>query len=80
LSAPGGRVILNGNFLGDDRVNPPFAASHQLSSMILWHGGGDYTIGETTALLREVGFGEPKTFMIGENVSTVLVAVKPGAS
>ncbi|MGI8626080.1 MAG: methyltransferase [Geodermatophilaceae bacterium] len=77
---PGGRVILNGNFLGEDRVSPPFAALHHLSSMILWEGGGDYTIGETSALLREVGFEEPTTFTIGGNVSTVLVAAKPRAS
>ncbi len=75
--APGGRIILNGHFLNDDRTSPSFNALHHLSSIVLWEGGGDVTVTEASDLLRDVGFGDATVASIGGNSSTVLVAAKP---
>lgn len=75
--APGGRLIVNGNLLNDDRTGPLFAALHNVSSMVLWDGGLDFSVAELGRLIADNGFGTPEVFPIAGASSHVLVARKP---
>lgn len=73
---PGGRIILNGYFLNEDRTKPPFTTLHNLSAFILWNGGRSYTVDEAKQLLARCGFAEPDVISISGGASTVITARK----
>ncbi|GIJ35904.1 methyltransferase [Micromonospora sediminimaris] len=75
--APGGRLIVNGNLLNEDRTGPLFSALHNVSSMVLWEGGRDFSVAELSRLIIDNGFGEPQVEPIAGASSHVLIARKP---
>jgi O-methyltransferase domain/Dimerisation domain len=54
--SPGGKVLVHGHFLTEDRTGPVFATLHNLSARIIWDGGHSYTIDEMKSLMAEAGF------------------------
>ena len=54
--AIGGKVVVHGHFLTEDRTGPVFATLHNLSARIIWDGGHSYTINEMKSLMSEAGF------------------------
>jgi 2-polyprenyl-3-methyl-5-hydroxy-6-metoxy-1,4-benzoquinol methylase len=53
---PGGRIVIQGMFLNDDRMSPRWPVLHSVLLMLLYEGGRAYTVGETVEFLEAAGF------------------------
>lgn len=72
----GGHLIINNNFLNDTRTGSPFSVLHNLSSVVLWDGGMNFTHSELAGLLAGAGFTESEPHPIMGGSAHVVVAVK----
>jgi hypothetical protein len=75
----GGKVVVHGHFLDEDRASPVFATLHNLSARVLWEGGHSYTKTEMTALVREAGFGDIGVWQVAGSATTVIVGHTDGS-
>ena len=73
---PEGLLVLNNNLLDDTRTRPLFSALHNLSSVVLWDGGQDFTLRELTAMITEAGFAAPDAHPISGGSAHIVVARK----
>jgi hypothetical protein len=64
----------------EDRTGPPFSALHSLSSIVLWDGGLDFSIGELTGYLREADFAAPAVFPVAGGSGHVRDAAQASAA
>jgi 2-polyprenyl-3-methyl-5-hydroxy-6-metoxy-1,4-benzoquinol methylase len=53
---PGGRIVIQGMFLNEDRMSPRWPVLHSILMMLLYGGGRAYTVGETIRFLEAAGF------------------------
>jgi hypothetical protein len=74
--APGGRLVINNSLLNETRTGPPFSALHNLSSVVLWDGGRDFTHDEIARLVTDAGFSTPAEYPIVGGSAHVIVATK----
>ena len=56
---PGGRIVIQGMFLNEDRMSPRWPVLHSLILLLVYGGGRAYTVGETVDMLQAAGFREP---------------------
>lgn len=74
---PGGKVLIHGHFLDEDRSSPLFVTLHNLSARVLWEGGGSYTGQELVDLLSQAGFERPLLMPVKASATQVLQAFRP---
>jgi 2-polyprenyl-3-methyl-5-hydroxy-6-metoxy-1,4-benzoquinol methylase len=53
---PGGRLVVQGMFLNEDRTSPRWPLMHSLVLLLVYGGGKAYTVNETLGLMEEAGF------------------------
>jgi 2-polyprenyl-3-methyl-5-hydroxy-6-metoxy-1,4-benzoquinol methylase len=53
---PGGRLVVQGMFLNEDRVSPRWPLMHSLLLLMLYGGGRAYTANETIGFMEAAGF------------------------
>jgi SAM-dependent methyltransferase len=56
LVAPGGRILIQGQYLNDDRVSPRWPAIASLMQRAVSSEGRNHAVGETIEWLQEAGF------------------------
>lgn len=75
---PGGRIVVQGMFLNEDRVSPRWPVMHSLILILVYGGGRAYTVGETIALMEQAGFVDcAHQRMSLLNVNSLVTATKP---
>ena len=53
---PGGRLVVQGMFLNEDRTSPRWPLMHSLVLLLAYGGGRAYTVNETLGFMEEAGF------------------------
>jgi 2-polyprenyl-3-methyl-5-hydroxy-6-metoxy-1,4-benzoquinol methylase len=53
---PGGRLVVQGMFLNEDRTSPRWPLMHSLLLLVLYGSGRAYTANETLGFMEEAGF------------------------
>jgi hypothetical protein len=53
---PGGRVVVQGMFLNEDRTSPRWPLMHSLVLLLVYGGGRAYTVNETLGFMEAEGF------------------------
>jgi hypothetical protein len=78
LVSPGGRIIVQAQYLNDDRVSPRWPTLLNLIQRIATPYGRNHAIGETREWLTQAGFSEPqfKGFSLW-NVCSCIIAQRP---
>lgn len=68
----GGKVLVHGHFLEDERTAPLFTTLHNLSARVLWEGGGSYTGTEMVELMRQAGFHSLRKIQIKASATLLI--------
>jgi predicted O-methyltransferase YrrM len=68
----GGRVLVHGHFLNENRTSPSFTTLHNLSAYALWSGGRSYTVDEMARLMAEAGFTAIKPTILPAGATTLI--------
>jgi SAM-dependent methyltransferase len=55
---PGGRLVVQGMFLNEDRLGPRWSAMYSLILLLFNGSGRAYTVNETIRLMESAGFGD----------------------
>ena len=72
---PGGRVIVQGMFLDEDKTGPRWPVIMSLNLLLISGRGRSYTVAETVGLMRSAGFSNPThKSMSAMNVNSLIVA------
>jgi cyclopropane fatty-acyl-phospholipid synthase-like methyltransferase len=80
MLVPGGRVIIQAQFLNDDRVSPRWPALLNLIEAVITPGGRNHTVAETSRWLAEAGFENVRHIPFAAwNPSSCLVGEVPEA-
>ena len=78
LMSPGGQIIVQAQYLNDDRTSPRWPALLNLMLRVATPDGRNHTIGETAEWLREAGFTEVRHVPFSLwSVCSCLTARKP---
>ncbi len=78
LLSPGGRIIVQAQYLNDDRTSPRWPTLLNLIQRVATPHGRNHTIGETTSWLEEAGFEQTEFVRLSLwNVCSCLVGRKP---
>lgn len=73
----GGRLWIRDHIMDEQRVNPPAGAIFAVNMLVVTRGGSTYTLSEVSRDLETAGFVSPKIIHEGENMDTVVEAIKP---
>ena len=73
----GGRIWIRDHVMNDDRTDPPAGAIFAINMLVGTAGGSTYTLAEISHDLESAGFVSPKIIHHGENMDSVVEAVKP---
>lgn len=72
---PGGRIVVQGMYLNEDRVSPRWPALVSLILLVMYGTARVYTVGETMGMLEEAGFREPEHVPMSLlNVNSLVIA------
>ncbi|GKS11047.1 SAM-dependent methyltransferase [Paenibacillus chitinolyticus] len=71
-----GQLIVQSQFLEEDRITPTFTTLHNLSAWALWDGGRSYTVSEMSLLIEEAGFRNITHRKMQNNVESLILASK----
>jgi precorrin-6B methylase 2 len=75
---PGGRLVVQGMHLNEDRVSPRWAAMASLIMLVLYGTGRMYTVAETVDMVEEAGFRSPEHVPMSLlNVNSLILAERP---
>jgi O-methyltransferase domain/Dimerisation domain len=74
---PGGRVLVHGHFLDENKTGPLFSTLHNLSAYALWDGGRSYSVGDMTQLMHEAGLRGVSPVALSAGATTVLAGTRP---
>jgi cyclopropane fatty-acyl-phospholipid synthase-like methyltransferase len=74
--APGGRLVILGQIVGDDRLGPATAALFNLVFLSFYEGGRAWTVGEHAGWLSDAGF-EGCDWQISRNGLNMIIARAP---
>jgi precorrin-6B methylase 2 len=78
--APGGRILVQAQYLNDDRTSPRWPTLLNLFQRIATPHGRNHAIGETTDWMKEAGFKDVEFIRFSLwNVCSCLVGAKPAA-
>jgi SAM-dependent methyltransferase len=78
LVAPGGRIVIQGEFLDDDRTSPRWATLLNLVLHAITPHGRNHTVAEASRWLREAGFEESRHVRFSAwNANSALIARRP---
>ncbi len=78
LVAPGGQLMIQAQYLNDDRVSPRWPTLVSLMQRAVTNEGRNHSIGETTKWLTDAGFTDVKHARFSLwNVCSVLIGKKP---
>ena len=78
LLSSGGRIIVQAQYLNDDRISPRWPTLLNLIQRVGTPHGRNHAIGETSAWLREAGFEDPHYVRFALwNVCSCIIAEKP---
>ena len=75
---PGGRLVVQGMFLGEDRVSPRWVTIVSLNMLLVYGSGRAYTVSETMGLLERAGFKDlehRRMSLVG--VNSLVIGYKP---
>lgn len=73
----GGRLWIRDHIMDEQRINPPSGAIFAVNMLAVTPGGSTYTLSEVFQDLETAGFVSPKIIHNGENMDTVVDAIKP---
>lgn len=73
---PGGRIWIRDHVINEDRTEPPGGAIFAINMLVGTAGGSTYTLAEISHDLELAGFVSPKLIHHGENMDSVVEAVK----
>jgi precorrin-6B methylase 2 len=75
---PGGKVVVQGMYLNEDRVAPRWPALVSLILLVTYGNARVYTGGETMRMLEDAGFRNPEHVRMSLlNVNSLIVAERP---
>lgn len=75
---PGGLVVVQAMFPGDGGVQSPYAALHDLLTLVVFPGGKNHTIDDISGWLSETGFIEVRHLRLSLlNTNSLVVGCKP---
>lgn len=75
---PGGRIVVQGMFLNEDRVSPRWPVMHSLIMILIYGAGRAYTVAETTQLMERAGFVDCEHQRMSLlNVNSLITGRKP---
>ena len=78
LISPGGRLIIQAQYLNDDRVSPRWATLLNLFQRVATPAGRNHAIGETTQWLQDAGFTNVSFARFSAwNVNSCLIGQRP---
>jgi 8-O-methyltransferase len=76
---PGGRIIVQAQYLNDDRTSPRWATLLNLILRVATPDGRNHSVGETAEWLRGAGFTGVEHLRLSLlNVNSVLIGLRPG--
>jgi hypothetical protein len=75
---PGGRIAIRDIVMDPSRTRPVRGALFAINMLVNTEAGGTFTFEEFSEDLRAVGFVEPELAVEAEDMSSVVVATKPG--
>ena len=73
---PGGIIWIRDHVINEDRTKPPGGAIFAINMLVATAGGSTYTLDEISHDLELAGFVSPKVIHHGENMDSVVAAVK----
>jgi SAM-dependent methyltransferase len=75
---PGGRIVVQGMFLNEDKVSPRWPAMVSLILLVTYGAGRVYTVAETIRMLETAGFRNPEHRRMSLlNVNSLVIAERP---
>ena len=75
---PGGRLVVQGMHVNEDRVSPRWPVLASLIMLVLYGEGRMYTIAETVDMVEEAGFRSPEHVRMSLlNVNSLILAERP---
>jgi SAM-dependent methyltransferase len=75
---PGGRVVVQGMYLNEDKVSPRWPALVSLILLVTYGAGRVYTVGESIRMLEAAGFRRPEHRRMSLlNVNSLVIAERP---
>jgi precorrin-6B methylase 2 len=78
LVRPGGRLIVQAQFLNDDRISPRWPTLLSMIQRVTTPEGRNHSLGETVAWIEEAGFGDVEHVRFSAwNTNSALVARRP---
>ena len=73
----GGRIAIRDAVMEPDHTAPLFGALFAVNMVVNTESGGTFSFEELAEDLRAVGFGNPKLAVKADDMSSIVVAVKP---
>lgn len=75
---PGGRIVVQGMYLNEDKVSPRWPAMVSLILLVTYGAGRVYTVAETIQMLEAAGFRDPEHQRMSLlNVNSLVLAERP---
>jgi SAM-dependent methyltransferase len=75
---PGGRLVVQGMFLNEDRASPRWPVLASLIMLVIYGQGRIYSAGETMRMVEEAGFRGPELVRMSLlNVNSLVLADRP---
>lgn len=75
---PGGRIVVQGMYLNEDKVSPRWPAMVSLILLVTYGAGRVYTVAETMGMLEAAGFRNPEHVRMSLlNVNSLVIAERP---